>query len=194
MNANKLPPSSSDAGWLDEARRGDPDAFSNLYRTHIRAVYWYALRLLKSTVDAEDASHDVFVLAWEKRTTIRIVDESILPWLLVSTRNLCLNRLKRTHRERIHRAEHAALENTVATGSSAAAELDSRELQAAILAAVDRLSDTDQQLYYLCIEESMSYADAAKALNTTHNSVRSRLSRLRLTLRISLADQKERLS
>jgi DNA-directed RNA polymerase specialized sigma24 family protein len=86
------------------------------------------------------------------------------------------------------------LENTVATGPSAAAELESQELQAAILAAVDRLSDTDQQLYYLCIEEGSSYADAAKVLNTTHNSVRSRLSRLRLSLRLSLVDQKERLS
>ncbi|MBC7761198.1 MAG: sigma-70 family RNA polymerase sigma factor [Candidatus Saccharibacteria bacterium] len=194
MNANKLPPTSKDADWLDEVRRGDPAAFSNLYRTHISAVYWYALRLLKNTVDAEDASHDVFVLAWEKRTRIRIVDESILPWLLVSTRNLCLNRLKKTNRERSHRAEHAVLENTVATGPSAAAELESQELRAAILAAVDRLSDTDQQLYYLCIEEGSSYADAARVLNTTHNSVRSRLSRLRLSLRLSLVDQKERLS
>jgi RNA polymerase sigma-70 factor (ECF subfamily) len=194
MNTNSVQWSAAESGWLDEARRGDATAFSSLYQTHIRAVYWYALRMLKNAADAEDASHDVFVLAWEKRSTIRIVDQSILPWLLVSTRNLCLNRLKKSGREQAERARYAVIEDAPDPTRSAAADLEGRELLAAIEDAVGDLSSTDQQLYYLCIDEGLSYADAAAILDTTHQSVRSRLSRLRRALRISLADQKEQLS
>jgi RNA polymerase sigma-70 factor (ECF subfamily) len=157
-------------------------------------VYWYALRMLKNPVEAEDAAHDVFVLAWEKRSTIRIVDQSILPWLLASTRLVCLNRLKKSDRDRAERAQHAVIEDAADPTRSAAADLEGRELLAAIEDAVADLSSTDQQLYFLCIDEGLSYAAAAEILQTTHHSVRSRLSRLRRALRISLAAQKEQLS
>ncbi|WP_146084368.1 MULTISPECIES: sigma factor-like helix-turn-helix DNA-binding protein [unclassified Rathayibacter] len=41
-------------------------------------------------------------------------------------------------------------------------------------------------MYYLCIEQGSSYADAAKALGSTHGAVRNRLSRLRTALRTTL--------
>ncbi len=194
MNETGEPPPLADASWLEDVKRGDSSAFAHLYATHVRAVYWYALRMLKRSEDAEDATHDVFVLAWDKRASIHVVDESILPWLLVCTRNLCLNRLRRSARDLSRRTDEAALENAVSTLPAADAELQNRELAAAITSAVDALTDTDRQLYHLCIDRGLSYADAATALNRSQQSVRSRLFRLRRNLRITLAEQKERLS
>jgi RNA polymerase sigma-70 factor (ECF subfamily) len=149
--------------------------------------------MLRSETHAEDTTQEVFVLAWNKRGSIRIVDQSILPWLLTSAQNLALNRLKKSRRESAH------------LSSQTSAELDVRAVDAespgliqmlgeAIDFAVGELSDMDQILYYLCIDEGLSYAEAASALGTTHGGVRNRLSRVRRLLQIRLAPQKEGIS
>lgn len=184
----------ADRVWLDEARAGGSAAFARLYDRHIKAVYWYSLRMLGSVEDAEDIAQDVFVLAWKKRSDVRIIDRSILPWLLVSARNLSLNKLKRSGR----RAERHSLDGFQSDRADSArgpdAEAQGRMLLAAIQSAVDDLSLTDQTLYYLCIDEGFSYAQAATALGTSHGAVRNRLSRLRANLQLVLASQKEGLS
>jgi DNA-directed RNA polymerase specialized sigma24 family protein len=72
--------------WL-QAPAVDTGAFANLYDKHITSVYRYALQMLGSVPDAEDISQEVFVLAWVKRSKIRVVDQSLLPWLLVTTQS-----------------------------------------------------------------------------------------------------------
>lgn len=66
-----------------------------------------------------------------------------------------------------------------------------RLLEKSILEAVDGLSLTDQTLYYLCIDEGVSYQKAADSLGITHGAVRNRLSRLKHALRLKLIAQQE---
>jgi hypothetical protein len=67
MNNTAQSTPSSERRLFDEFVAGDPRAFANLYRTHIKAVSWYAFHMLEAASDAEDIAHDVFVLAWDKR-------------------------------------------------------------------------------------------------------------------------------
>lgn len=177
--------------WLDA---GDSDAFEHLYDTHIASVYRYALKMLGSVPDAEDIAQEVFVLAWIKRSKIRVVDQSLLPWLLVTTRNLSLNKIKLVSRE----ARHVSLESgeVFALHPQRGAEevAMAQLLETAIIEAIDNLSETDQTLYHLCISEGLSYQKAADLLGVTHGVVRNRLSAVRRTLRLKLATQQEGLS
>jgi RNA polymerase sigma factor (sigma-70 family) len=180
-------PASRDKRMLAAASHGDRVAFGELYEEHVRDVYRYALRMLQSTGDAEDITQDVFTIAWTDRARIRIVDRSMLPWLLVTARNLSLNRLKRTARQ------SDSLESTEHVDprpGPEAALLDS-QLSHAIDAAVSRLSAIDQRLYRLCLVDDLSYGDAAAALGITTGAVRNRLSRLRRALQVSLTTNRE---
>lgn len=183
-------PPATDRARLAAAQRGSRDAFGALYEEYVRDVYRYALRMLRDTSGAEDITQDVFTLAWAKRAEIQIVDASLLPWLLVSTRNLSLNRIKSMKRT-------VELDGSLQTADPRPgpeeAALD-RQLAGAINSAVERLSDRDQRLYRLCLVDELSYRDAAEALGTTTGAVRNRLSRLRHTLRLTLATQNEGLS
>lgn len=178
---------------LNSSVAGDTDAFADLYRTHIKAVYWYALHILGDIGEAEDIAHDVFALAWDKKSSIQVIDQSLLPWLLVTARNLSLNRVKKTVRDRNGRSFERN-ENLADTSRSPEREVEAGELMAAIIAVVSNLSLRDQTLYYLCIDEGLSYARAAAAMGISHGTVRNQLSRLRRTLRVSLADQKANFS
>jgi RNA polymerase sigma factor (sigma-70 family) len=117
----------------------------------------------------------------------------LLPWLLVTTRNLCLNRIKKATRERralFRQTDDGGTDPSVSPEHHA----EKAELAAAITKAVEDLSTADQTLYYLCIEEGLSYSAAASAMGITHSTVRNQLSRLRRSLRVSLADQKANFS
>lgn len=181
----------SERMWLDA---GDSAAFGHLYDKHITSVYRYALQMLGSVPDAEDMAQEVFVLAWVKRSKIRVVDQSLLPWLLVTTRNLSLNRIKLLNRDARHTSldsgEAFALYPQRGAEEAAIAQL----LETAINEAIDDLSDTDQTLYHLCISEGLSYQKAADLLGVTHGVVRNRLSAVRRTLRLKLVNQQEGLS
>ena len=187
-------PLTEEQEWLAAARAGDPAPFGKLYDKHFPAVYRYALRMVGHTSGAEDLAQEAFTLAWDKRIKIRVVDQSILPWLLVTTRNLGLNRLKQLTRD--SRNRELRVDNTELAGSGPGAEIlvIQRQLENAIVDAVDELSPVDQTLYYLCIEEGLSYQQAANSLGTTRGAVRNRLSRLKHTLRVKLIAQQEGMS
>ena len=183
-------PADADRSLLAAAQRGDKDAFGTLYEEYVHDVYRYALRMLRDVTGAEDITQDVFTLAWANKADITIVDISLLPWLLVTTRNLSLNRLKRTNRQ----AGSTASPDSTDPRPGPESSLIDRQLGRSIEDAVARLSDSDQRLYRLCLVDEMSYKDAATALGTTTGAVRNRLSRLRRALQISLATHKEGLS
>jgi RNA polymerase sigma-70 factor (ECF subfamily) len=181
----QAPVATSDAELLRRAAGGDRVAFGTIYDRHVHTVYRYALSLLRSVPDAEDVTQDVFVAAWGSAGKVRLVDESALPWLLVTTRRTGANRSREL-------AKRTSLPDTVADRLaderlSPEDAAEQAQLRSAITDAVASLSEVDQHLYMLCIDHGMSYADAAKQLGVTHGVVRNRLSRLRTTLQTALA-------
>lgn len=67
---------------------GDGDAFGILFDRHHDRVWRHATKVLGQPHVAEDVTAVVFYEAWRRRASIRMVNDSILPWLLVTTNNL----------------------------------------------------------------------------------------------------------
>jgi DNA-directed RNA polymerase specialized sigma24 family protein len=70
---------------------GDSDAFGAIFDLHRDRVFGYSLRLVRSVPDAEDVTALVFLEAWRRRTAVRVVDGSIIGWLLVTANNVVRN-------------------------------------------------------------------------------------------------------
>jgi RNA polymerase sigma-70 factor (ECF subfamily) len=164
----------------------DSDAFDLLYERHVRTVYRAALARVRSTPDAEEITQEVFVTLWRRAASIELV-ESLLPWLLATARYVALNRLRSDAARQAHLAE-AELEARPDAGPTAEERFEQSRLADAIAAAVAGLSESDQAIYRLCIEDGVGYADAAARLGLTHGAVRNRLSRVRKALRGDLKD------
>lgn len=63
-----------DGKLVERARAGDADAFDQLVRERLDAVYMLALGILGEAADARDATQEAFVAAWRKLPTLRDVD------------------------------------------------------------------------------------------------------------------------
>lgn len=177
----------SNAG-LDEAdawsraRDGDPDAFTSLFDKHRDRVFGHALRLVRQPHDAEDVTAMVFLEAWRRRDAVRIVDGSIVAWLLVTANNTVHNFERSTRRHRAALARMSEPRNEPDHADGVADDLDNRERDRRVRDAFNTLSTADQNVITLCVLEELSLAEAARALGVPLGTVKSRLSRAKRRL------------
>lgn len=159
------------------ARTGDADAFGAIFDLHRDRVFQHAARFMASQADAEDITALVFLELWRRRKAVRVVNGSVLAWLLVATNNVAHNaaRAKQRHARAIKRIENLLGPD----GSSAGADtgLEATARSEAIGKAFASLSERDQDVLTLCVLEEFSMATAAKALGIPAGTVKSRLSR-----------------
>jgi RNA polymerase sigma factor (sigma-70 family) len=163
----------SDADDWQSALAGDGEAFARIFDRHQHRVYRHSLALVPTIDDAQDVVGITFLEAWRKRGTVRFVDGSMLPWLLVTASNTSRNvsRSARRYRallERVPRPEPFAGPDSVDDGSA--------------LDALRQLTPVHRAVVTLCIIEGLSEAEAAAALGVPVGTVKSRLHRAKKAL------------
>ncbi|WP_374312082.1 RNA polymerase sigma factor [Microbacterium sp.] len=153
---------------------GDPAALGALFDRHEARLFRHARRLLSAREDAKDAVTIAFFELWRKRSTVRLVDGSPLPWLLNtvahSARNL--ERSSRRYRTLIARAPRPQAD-----------EGPRGPDESGVLAALRRLPAREQSVVVLTILEGYPERDVAQTLGIPVGTVKSRLSRARGKLR-----------
>jgi RNA polymerase sigma factor (sigma-70 family) len=165
----------------------DRSGFLAVYEQHASTVYAYAATRVKVRQDAEEITQDVFVTLWRKRSQLNLDGPSLLPWLIVTCRNLSANRVRAITAVARRSGDPEELQGVPAPDSdSPEVQAELGELQAIIDGAVARLSAMDQAILQACLVEERSYDDVARDLGVSNGSVRNRLSRLRARMRDEL--------
>lgn len=178
----------NDTALLASLQRNEASALDVAMSRYERLAYWTAYAIIGDHGDAEEVTADTFVLLWRKRRKVELRGTALAPWVVASARYLAQNRLRAIRRHPVAPMD-AGQENCVTTSVELLAER--AELIAAIRTAVAELSDVDRAIFTLCLEEGLTYEDAATSLGLPHGAVRNRLSRLRKQLRASLASFQE---
>lgn len=173
----------NDVDLLSRAQTGDRDAFAALYDRHVRPVYWQAYAIVRGHEIAEDVTQEAFVTMWRRIRAISCVDESVLPWLLVTARYTAFNAARREAR-RAH--DELDLSAEAVSAHDVEAQFEAAQVRGEIEKAVGALSSIDRQVYELCVDGGASYEQAARELGVSHGAVRNRLHRVRASLRADL--------
>ena len=110
----------SDERLVAELRRGDEQAFEEVYDRHHRAILGFCRHMLGSREEAEDALQHVFVSA-HRSLCEGTAAVNLKPWLFTIARNRCLSMLRA-------RRETLALEDVREPSSDGLAPADEAEL------------------------------------------------------------------
>lgn len=173
--------------WV-AAAAGDSASFGELFDRHRDRVFRHAFRLLRSVADADDASATAFLELWRRRRHVRLVDGSILPWLLVTTTYVARNLQRSASR---YRQVIDSLPRGSEGADAASAYLDQHPLEAVdprLAGALRRLPVADMQLFALVAFEDFPVAAAAAAIGISEAAAKTRLHRVRKRLKAELAD------
>jgi RNA polymerase sigma-70 factor (ECF subfamily) len=173
----------------------DRAAFVHEVLVHMPAAYNLAFLLLRTRMDAEDATQDAIVRAYRAYGQLR--GDAAKPWLLAIVRNVCYRRLQ----ERKRVGNVISLDEALVLGSQsgfveswmtpagrnpeeAAALASDRSL---LMTALDGLPHVFREVIVLREIEELSYAEIADVLRAPVGTVMSRLSRARESLREALS-------
>lgn len=176
----------TDGALWRQAAAGSTPSFGALFDRHARAVYNYCFRRVGDWALAEDLMSIVFLEAWRKRRGLVLSGESVLPWLLGVATNVVRNQRRALRRfdAALTRLPKGDYQHDFA--DEIVDRLDDERRMQAILRAVRRLPQRQQEVLALCAWSGLTYEEAAIALNVPIGTVRSRLSRARKGVRAIL--------
>lgn len=174
---------SDEAVW-QRVLSGDERAFGLIWDRHRDRVFGYLLREGNSPSDGEDLSAAAFLELWRKRHSLRFVDGSVLPWLIVTTLNVSRNAARSRRRYRRFLSSLPAPAESPDHAEQLAERHDARFLR--LRAAIGAARPADASLLTMTALEGFSLREAAEALGLTESAAKMRLSRLRTRLRIDL--------
>lgn len=172
----------SDSEDWNRVLNGDTAALGDLFARHAPRLFRHAVRLVTAREDAKDAVVIAFYELWRKRSSVRLVDGSPLPWLINATANSARNieRSSRRYRKLLDRVERppAVVEDAAADESG-------------VSEALDKLTARERSVVVLTLLEGYSERETAHALGIPIGTVKSRLARAKERLRHELSPLQE---
>lgn len=153
-------------------KRGDPMALDAFYRRYSRLVLDRVRRLGGHLIDAEDVSHEVFIIAFKKLDTFR-EGGSLGAWLFGITRRVVANARRRAAIRRMVGIDQIAEPPDPGIGCDE--EVARRWRRAMVLRAMERLRSIHREVIVLVDFEDKTTAEAAEILELSVGTVYSRL-------------------
>jgi RNA polymerase sigma factor (sigma-70 family) len=175
---------SNDAELWSRSLKGDGEAFRVLYARHRDRVFRHAYRLCGDRHDAEDIMATAFLELWRRRAKVRIVEGSILPWLLVTTTNAARNSGRAAFRYRRFLDSLPRAAETDQTSEDFYRYQD--VLDQDVARALGTLNAEDAHLVSLVVFEEYTIAAAAAVLNITPGAAKTRMHRARRRMKNAL--------
>jgi RNA polymerase sigma-70 factor (ECF subfamily) len=173
---------------VERSRKGDREAFGELYRAFEGDVARLCLRLLGSPEDAEEATHETFLRA-RKGLDRYTLGRPFRPWLLGVASHLAIDRLRRRRTERrLFRPEELGPEEIAADGPSPLQREIDEAWRRRLLAAIDALPDRYRAPLVLRYYAELEIGEIAALLEVTRNQVATLLFRARRRLREALGE------
>ncbi|MCQ6270830.1 sigma-70 family RNA polymerase sigma factor [Pseudarthrobacter sp. R1] len=161
---------------------GDGSAFAELFVLHRDRVFGHGLRLVRTSHEAEDITAMVFLEAWRCRASVRLVNDSIIGWLLVTATNVARNRIRSNLRYEQLIRKLPRVETAPDHGDSVADAVDRDRRSQLLHRAYRSLGRKDQEIIALCVLEEMSTTEVSELLGIPPGTVKSRLSRAKQKL------------
>ena len=164
-----------DASDVAAAAAGDVRAFERVYRRHVARIHSTAVRML-GPEEADDATQDVFVRAWQRLGQFR-GDSAFGTWLFRLAVNVMLSRREVVAIRNKRHVDDAELVESLSSAD------DSPELGVDFQAAIARLPPGMRQIFVLHDIEGYKHDEIAAMLGIAQGTSKSQLHRVRMMLR-----------
>ena len=174
---------------IQDARRGDLDAFNRLVLAYQDMAFNLAARMLSDPDLAEDVTQTAFLSAFRNFNTFR--GGSFKAWVMRMVTNACYDQLRQRQRRPTTPLEPVDDEDDeiespawMADGAaSPETQLEQAELERAITRCLGGLDVEFRAVVVMIDLQGMDYQEVSASINIPLGTVKSRLTRARLKLR-----------
>jgi RNA polymerase sigma factor (sigma-70 family) len=177
----------SDGQLVEECRRGDTAAFTQLVSRYQTLVCSIAYSITGDFARSEDVGQEAFIAAW--RQLSELADSSrFKAWICSITRNLAHNTMRRDRKLEFSDASMEVADDSISPVEAAG----QNEEQLLVWAALSRLPENYREPLVLFYRQDQSVNQVARSLDVTVDTAKQRLSRGRKLLRNEVLSSVER--
>ena len=173
----------ADHDLMARTAQGDGRAFQILARRHAGRALALARRILRNEALAEEVVQDALLRVWINAPRWR-PEAAFRTWLYRIVVNLCLNARRRASDLPLAAADHVA-----DAAPAADVQLEARERDRRLAAAVDALPPRQRAAITLTYQEGLGNAEVAAVLDTSVSGVETLLVRARRAVRAALENE-----
>ncbi len=157
---------------------GDSKEFSVLVDTYKNVVFTVALRMLKNREEAEEVAQDTFIKVFKSLGKFK-GDSKLSTWIYRIAYNTCLDRLKKSGRDRHHLAIDEVEGFEIESIDNALDSIVKTERAELIRNCIKKLSAKDAALLTLFYLEEKNLNELGEIMKMNENSVKVGLFRAR---------------
>ena len=161
---------------VERAIKGDSGAFHEIYSQRFNDLYYIALSMLRNPHDAEDATQNTFIKAWQSIGSLSS-PYAFKGWIVQILRNNCMD-MMRKNKPILAKDEDMSFEETLYEDNVEflpADILEKKETQRLVREIVDNLPDTQRETVILHYYEQMSIRELADVMSLSEGAIKSRL-------------------
>lgn len=164
--------------FISELKNGDNEAYLRLIEMYSRRLYYFCLKLLGSSADAEDAVQTTFFKVYNGIN--RFEERSgLTTWIYKIAYNTCNDILRKRKNEYVFEKSDDIYLTVADEGASVEDEVVRREREKIVYECIYRLSSSHRRFIVLRDLEGLSYAKIADMLDLNMGTVKSGISRAR---------------
>jgi len=182
---------------VDDARRGDANAFRELVLKNQRRAYAVALGMVHDPDDARDITQEAFLKVHKNLATFE-GDAQFFTWLYRIVMNLSIDHLRKRRGEKVEfddamSNDEADDETGIAprrTGFDPAKALSDKELREQIRGALSKLSPAHRAVLVMREVDGLSYQEMADQAGVSIGTIMSRLFHARKKMQKMLLEER----
>jgi RNA polymerase sigma factor (sigma-70 family) len=171
---------------------GEAAAWEEIVQQYHRRIYNVCYRFAGSPDAAQDLTQEVFIKMYRTLSSYDVSRGAFLTWATTITRNLLVDHFRKTRQDRVttsldsapseHEDAQAPGEQIQDKSLPPDARVQSREVQEAVHAALQKLSPELREAVILRDLQDMDYREIAGLLKVPEGTVKSRINRGRAEL------------
>lgn len=182
MNYKQVP----DIELWQRCSSNDLRAFNELFDRYAKPLYRQAASYIKDTMAAEELVMDLLFNLWQKRAHLQpAAGNNVKAYLMRAMRNRIINYLQKNMRAT---TSIDLLEDKLVEGHQADHSILSKDIDALYQAKLNILSPQRRKVFQLSREENLSYAEIAKRMNLSVNTVENYMASALNILRESIKE------
>ena len=156
---------------VSDLKKGSTRALHAVHDLYYPALRSFAMSLVGDVLAGEDIVAEVFVTLWKKHQDFKTI-QNIKAFLYISTRNACINHLKKLQRDTVMKTaltEYLSTEHE----SFALNEMIRAEVLQQIYEAIEALPSQCGKVFKMCYVEGLSNSEVAERFAISINTVKN---------------------
>lgn len=188
---------SRESSLIKQSKAGNVESFEQLIAGHQKRVFNIAYRMLGNLDDASDVTQEILLKAYRGIRNFK-GKSSFSTWLYTITNNTCIDFIRKNRKtnlvylDREYETEEGSYRIQLDSNEDTPEQLfEKKEVQKLVRESINELSYNHRKVIILRDMEQFSYREIAEILDCSEGTIKSRISRARVSLKTIIKEKLE---